>query len=242
MKLLNSLALSAIVIVTACNSEENGTGKLHSDLENLEQIIGKTTEDFKGNLDELLTLEIASKASGFESKIAEKDYLKGGAYESVKYKWKKTKRVRKIEFMKGRFIDAPIDDMIELSWVQNTTLEKFKRDYHTLTKAEIENAEKAMDKKLDEMESDGSVSEDQSKAASSTVKSSIESLKVTEAKNVGDYAVFVDNKLLGVATRSLKVFYRDLSFTINVDLSDDIAYNDKKAIEVARMIIDEKLK
>ena len=40
----------------------------------------------------------------------------------------------------------------------------------------------------------------------------------------------------------LKVFYKGLSFTLEVDLSDNAADNDKKAIETAKMIINQKLK
>jgi hypothetical protein len=47
---------------------------------------------------------------------------------------------------------------------------------------------------------------------------------------------------MGVSTRDLKVFYKGLSFTLEVDLSDNAANNDKKAIETAKMIINQKLK
>ena len=47
---------------------------------------------------------------------------------------------------------------------------------------------------------------------------------------------------MGVTTRDLKVFYKGLSFTLNVDLSDNKEDNDQKAIKTARMIIDQKLK
>jgi len=37
--------------------------------------------------------------------------------------------------------------------------------------------------------------------------------------------------------RELKVFYRGIQFTLSTDLSADAAYNDKKAIETAKLII-----
>jgi hypothetical protein len=65
---------------------------------------------------------------------------------------------------------------------------------------------------------------------------------VNEVPNLGDYAVFVDSGIMGVTTRDLKVFYKGLSFTLRVDLSDDMQDNDQKAVTAAKMIIEEKLK
>jgi hypothetical protein len=234
--------LLLLPVASSCQSEnESNEGKLSSDLTEVLDKVGKTAEEFKGKLDELLTLDMASKTSGYESKLAEKEYRKGGSFESLKYVWKKTNRTRRVEFIKGSYIDAPVEDRIELSWVKNTTLEEFKRNYHNLTKEEIAKAEAAMDTKLKEMQADGKVSESQAKAASSIAKSSLGNQRVTDVPNLGDYSVFVESKFIGAEMKDLKVFYRGLSFNISVDLSNDQAYNDKKAIEVARLIIKEKL-
>jgi hypothetical protein len=144
--------------------------------------------------------------------------------------------------MKGNFMDVPLENVIELSWVKNTTLKQFKHDYHNPTAEEIKNAETAMEKKMTELESEGKATEEQTSTASGIAKNSISKFKVNEVPNLGDYAVFVDSGIMGVTTRDLKVFYKGLSFTLRVDLSDDMQDNDQKAVTAAKMIIEEKLK
>ena len=202
---------------------------------------GLKAEDFKGKIDELLTLEIAAQVSGLPATEAEKKYSKFSSLENLKYEWN-SNRTKKIEFMKGKFIEAPIKNTIELSWVKNTTLEQFKHDYHNPTAEEIKKAEEAMNKKMTELNAEGKTTEEQAETASNVAKESISKFKVEEVPNLGTYSVFVDSGIMGVTTRDLKVFYKGLSFTIRVDLSDDVQSNDKKAIETAKMIIDQKLK
>jgi hypothetical protein len=144
--------------------------------------------------------------------------------------------------MKGNFMDVPLENVIELSWVKNTTLKQFKHDYHNPTPEEIKNAEAAMEKKMTELEREGKATEEQTSTASGIAKNSISKFKVNEVPNLGDYAVFVDSGIMGVTTRDLKVFYKGLSFTLRVDLSDDMQDNDQKAVTAAKMIIEEKLK
>ena len=240
-KIIMSIALLGFLF--SCQSDsENHEKSVANDVSDAIAMAGKTAEEFEGKLDELLTIEMASKASCFDRESAKKDYTKAGSFESLKYVWKKTNRTRRIEFMKGNFIDAPVEDRIELSWVKNTTLDEFKRNYHALTKQELANAEAAMNEKLREMQTNGKTTKSQTEAAASMAKASLKGNKVTVVSNVGDYSVFVESYMLGAELKDLKVFYKGLSFTINVDLSNDQDFNDKKAIEVTRMIIDEKLK
>ena len=202
---------------------------------------GIKAEDFKGNINELLTLEMASKVSGLPALEAETDHSKFASLESLKYVWPSS-RTRKVELMKGHFMDVPLKNTIELSWVKNTTLKQFKHDYHNPTAEEIKNAEAAMEKKMTELEAEGKATESQTNTASGIAKNSISKFKVTEVPDLGTYSVLVDSGLMGVITRDLKVFYKGLSFTLRVDLSDNMADNDQKAITAAKMIIDEKLK
>jgi len=135
-----------------------------------------------------------------------------------------------------------LPNAIELSWVKNTTLEQFKHDYHNPTAEEIKNAEVAMNNKAKELNAEGKASKEQTDAANTIAKGSISKFKVEEVPNLGTYAVFVNSGIMGVSTRDLKVFYKGLSFTLGIDLSDDVTFNDKKAIETAKMIIEQKLK
>jgi methylthioribose-1-phosphate isomerase len=55
---------------------------------------------------------------------------------SISYTWQKTNRTKMVEVM-GRKIDAPRPDVVELSWVKNTTLEGFKKENHNPTADEL---------------------------------------------------------------------------------------------------------
>ena len=162
------------------------------------------------------------------------------SFESLVYKWP-SDRTKEVDLGSTK-MEVPVKNSIQLSWVKNTTLEQFKRDYHNPTKEELKQAEAAMNDKMNDMQAKGEVSKDQASIASNEAKSSLSKLKVFEVPNLGDYAVFVNTGIFGAEIRDLKVFYKGLSFTITADLSDDAAYNDKKCIETAKKIINEKLK
>lgn len=201
---------------------------------------GLKAEDFKSKLDELLTLEMAVQVSGLPASEAKKEHSKFSSLESLAYEWN-SNRTKKVEFMKGKFIEAPIKNAIELTWVKNTTLKEFKHDYHNPTPEELKNAQAAMDQKMKEMQAEGKATKEQSVTASGVALGSISKFKVEEVPNLGDYSVFVNSGIMGASTRDLKVFYKGLSFTIRADLSENESDNDKKAIRTAQMIIDQKL-
>ncbi len=201
---------------------------------------GVKAEDFKGNIDNLLTLEMASQVSGLSAADAVKKHSTT-IIESVIYEWK-SDRTREIEISKGNPMKIPMPNSVELSWVKNTTLKQFKHDYHNPTPEEIKRAEAAMDQKLKELEAEGKTTKESSDVSGGIAKNSISKFSVEEVPNLGDYAVFVNSGMMGVSTRDIKVFYRGLSFTLEVNLSDDQSYNDKKSVELARMIVEQKLK
>ncbi len=228
------------------NKKENQQlNSLEKEAVELAEQAGVKAEDFKGKLDELLTLELAAETSGYPAAEAKKkpdsEIEKKYNKISIAYTWDKSNRMQTIEVM-GRKIEAPKPDRVELSWVKNTTLEQFKHDYHNPTAEEIKNAEVAMNNKANELNAEGKASKEQTDVANSIAKSSISKFKVEEVPNLGTYSIFVNSGIMGVTTRDLKVFYKGLSFTLGVDLSDDVKFNDKKAIELAKKIIDQKLK
>ena len=235
--------LSMFLFAFTCEGDKKENLSLNSlEKEALEltREAGIKAEDFKGKIDELLTLEIAAQVSGLPANEAKKTHSEI-VIENVKYEWK-SDRTKKFELTKGNFMDIPLQNVIELSWVQNTTLEQFKHDYHNPTAEELKRAEVAMGNKMNELNAEGKASKEQTDQANNIAKNSISKFKVEEVPNLGTYSVFVDSGIMGVSTRDLKVFYKGLSFTIQVDLSDNVADNDKKAIETARLIIDQKLK
>jgi len=234
--------VSIFLFAFSCNGDKTEKEQLNSlEKEALEvtKEAGLKAEDFKDKIDELLTLEMAAQASGLPETEATKKH-NTTVMESVKYEWK-SDRTKKVA-INGQTINVPATNYIELSWVKNTTLEQFKHDYHNPTAEELQKASSAMDKKANELNAEGKASKEQTDAANNIAKNSISKFKVEEVPNLGDYAVFVNSGIMGVSTRDLKVFYKGLSFTLEVDLSDNAADNDKKAIETAKMIINQKLK
>ncbi len=241
------IALASIFLFAfSCEGDKKENKSTMED--ELNQVIDEKVilaNEFEGKLDELLTLELAAETSGYPAAEAKKkpdsEIEKKYNKISIAYTWDKSNRMQTIEVM-GRKIEAPKPDRVELSWVKNTTLEQFKHDYHNPTAEEIKNAEVAMNNKANELNAEGKASKEQTDVANSIAKSSISKFKVEEVPNLGTYSIFVNSGIMGVTTRDLKVFYKGLSFTLGVDLSDDVKFNDKKAIELAKKIIDQKLK
>ena len=240
-----TLIIFASIFLFAFSCEGDKKSEQANGLENevtksLEEA-GIKAEDFKEKINELLTLEMAAHVSGLDKNVAKTKHSKFSSLESIKYEWK-SDRIRKIEINKGYPMEIPMPNSIELSWVKNTTLKQFKHDYHNPTAEELKKADEVMGKKLEELQANGKASKDQTSAASGIAKSAMSKFSVEEVPNLGDYSVFVNTSMMGAKMRDLKVFYRGLSFTLKVDLSDDVTYNDKKAIVLAHEIINEKLK
>lgn len=237
------LAVTIVLLASFSCGSENKTESEKALEKDLKETVGnsiKTAEQFSGKLDEMLTLNMAANVSGLSSASAKKDYTKMSSFESLKYEWP-SDRTKNVEISANQTITVPVKNTVELSWVKNTTLEQFKHDYHNPTPEELKKAEEAMNQKINEMQANNEVSQDQANAATKEANRSISKFSVSVVPNVGDYAVFVNSGVFGANTRDLKVFYKGLSFTITADLSDDAAYNDKKCIETARKIIREKL-
>jgi hypothetical protein len=180
---------------------------------------------------------MASQVSGLPAVEAEKETTS----LAVSYEWK-SDRTRSIEIVKGNPMKVPVGNSVELSWVKNTTLAQFKHDYHNPTPEELKKADEAIGKKMEELEANGKATNEQTSAASGIAKSSMSKFSVEEVPNLGDYSVFVNTSMMGAKMRDLKVFYRGLSFTLSADLSDNATYNDTKAVETAKLIINQKLK
>lgn len=245
MKTLMIWLVSLFLLAFTCEGDKKeNNSSMEKELNQVIEENVKLAKDFEGKLDELLTLEMAAETSGYpanEAKVnpegeIEKKYNK----ISISYSWEKTNRTQQIEMM-GRKMDVPVNDEVTLSWVENSTLKGFKNKYHNLTEAEIEASSQGIDKKTAELNSKGKATQEQAEMAKSIAKNAMKNFSVEEVPNVGDYAVFVNQKFAGVPTRELKVFYKGLSFSLLVNLSEDASYNDKKAIALAQKIINLKL-
>ncbi|EID75387.1 hypothetical protein [Imtechella halotolerans] len=238
MKATAIIILHLFFLSFSC-SNTGGVSKLEQETnEAIEKAIGKTSDEFYGKLDQLLTLEIASKVAGYSADQAKKEYskfLKDPATHSVSYLWDKG-RIKKVNNpITNKAMNVPIDDFVKISWVRNTTLDKFKFDYHTPTVEEIEKANEAMDAKLNEMVGEGKVTKDQADLSKGMANGLMEGQSFIPVTHLGDHAMW------NTKYKQLKVFYRGLEFEITVEISDSESLNKQKSIEVAQRIIKENL-
>lgn len=235
-----SISALAVACFFSCNESGNSKEMEVSLNETIEEVAGKSADEWVGKLDQLFTLDMASKLVGYPSGEAVKDYnqvLKSAETHSVAYKWDKGRVETNKKFLNpitGKPMEIPTSDYIEISWVRNTTLEKFKFNYHTPTAEELNNANQAIEGKLKEMENEGRVSSDQADLAKEMATGLADGLSFDEVPGVGDYAVW-NNK-----DKNLKVFYKGLEFQMYANLGDE-ARNKQSCIEAAKMIIQEKL-
>ena len=234
--LLSLLSIFLFAFTCSGDKKENLESKAN---QAIDEVVGNSADEFKGKLDQLLTLEMASEISGYAASEAQKDYnqvLKNPATHSVSYLWEKGRNQEIKNPINGKMMDVPADDFIQLSWVKNTTLKEFKFNYHTPTAEELANADKAMNEKVNEMQQQGKADASQAEMAKGMASEMAKGLSFDEIKGVGDYAVW-NNKY-----KELKVFYKGLEFQITAELSDDEKVNKQKSIETAKKIINQKLK
>lgn len=195
-------------------------------------------DQLNSQLDQVLTLELAAKISGFEPEQATKEYENKAAQAFGKsdkpprecnYWW--TNARTRTTTIGTNTIESAYIDKVGLSRFSSTTLERFKRNYSALTDAQKEAAAKQLQ---EESAAQGAKSEADKKVGE-TGSQLIATHQAEELSGVGEAATWYPK------TNELRVFYNGLTFAIAVDISDDNAVNKRKAIELAAIIIKEKL-
>ncbi len=237
MKTITTTAIVFCLLLIACKSKNNSTAETNLN-KVINQTAGESTTDWSGKLTELFTLEMAAAVTGYAPAEAKQDYnqvLKNSSTHSLAYRWEKGRSKAINNPINNKTMEVPADDFIQLAWVRATTLNEFKRNYHTPTAEEKANAEQAMKGKLKQMEQEGAISSEQSAAAENIATGLGDELSFTEVPGVGEYAVW-NNK-----QKQLKVFYKGLEFEITAELASDEVVNKQKSIEAAKLIIQKKL-
>ncbi len=225
------------LLISACSGQGGNTDANSDQAKNATAI---NAADFSGKLDELLTLEMAAKISGFEAsdaaKVHENNTHKafGGTPKPPRecnYYWENG-RIRNVS-AGGNTMQVPRKDQVGINGVSNTTLERFQRNYGPLSDQQKRAATKQLEEEASKKGSVDNQSADQKMLETGT--DMIKNLKAEEISGVGNAAVWYEN------TNELKVFYNGLIFALVVDISDDKNLNKSKSIELANMIIMEKL-
>ena len=197
--------------------------------------------DFEGKLDELLTLEMASAVTGFETAKAIKEHgnktdaIFGSAKKAPRecsYLWNNGRT--KVVEAGGRTMNVAWKDKVSIKSVSNTTLERFRRNYGVLTDEEKQLAADKLRAEAVANQTEKSKPETAGKVME-VGTGLIAGLKAEEIGGVGEAATWYAN------SNEIKVYYNGLLFSLVVDISDDPELNREKSIELAKMIIREKL-
>lgn len=221
--------LSLTLVLLSCNNQADG------DKENIRQ--SKTTEpksskeSFK--LDELLTAEMAAAildrpvdklVKKYNNTIGPADFYSCAYY----FRTGKTKP-RKVL---GNTVNVPDDEEVVLAQLKATSEEKFLSMYRSVSEAEMAEAMKVVDRRLE------SVAEQ--KGLSDTVTRTAKKI----ATGLIDGAIIYTD-ISGVATQCrwnekeqyLWVFQDGIQFKVSVHKGDDQKLNQQKSIELARNIL-----
>jgi hypothetical protein len=225
--------LFLVCSAAACNQPSSNPVE---ELKNPMKTTTKAAAEFNGMLNELLTPEMAAAISGYDIAGVKEKYsqvLKDPSTHNLRYEWKKG-RTRKIDIGNNGTL-IPVPDFVEISWVKNTSLSKFKSDYRTPTPEELEKINAMMDKQMEGKVAEGKISQEHAGLGKGLAESLGKGVSFDPVANTGDYAVW--NK----KQKELKVFYNVLEFEITVELGDDETLNKEKSISLAKRIIAEKL-
>jgi hypothetical protein len=237
--------LPAIGLLFLLSCSGNGTANEKKTTQNAvtaqaKKAVTLKAEDYAGKLDELLTLEMAAQASGFEASKATKEHdnrasaIFGGEKKPPRecnYLWENG-RTRAVT-VGGNTINAPYKDKVGINSVSNTTLERFQRNYGVLTDEQKKAAAQKLEEEAAKHETAGTQAGQQ---MTEVGKSMVTNLQVEKVTGVGEDASWYSN------SNEIKVFYGGLTFAIVVDISDDKSVNKAKSIALAQQIINEKLK
>jgi hypothetical protein len=152
---------------------------------------------FSGDYNELLTLELASRITGFEPSSARKTHiLKGMTGEILRYNWENgRKEIKEKSPTNRKRTVSSRTDIVEIKWVDGEAdMESFLY---------FVDLEKYPEK--------------------------------TKVNSVGETAYW------NPTNNHLEVYYHGVSFTLKVDISDDVITDKEKTIALAKLIIEEQL-
>ena len=229
--------LVTVIVILGCGTpkSDNSESTLN---EVIDQSLGDNVDKFTGKLDELLTLEIAADALGYDAAKAEKEYsqvLKSPKTHSVIYEWDMGKMTEiKLPGL-NHSVTAPQRDRIGLSWLQGITEEQFQQQYRTPTQEELKRADEAMKAKMDEMVAEGKINADQAKMGQGMASGFGAGLSFSDIDGVGKKAKW-NNK-----NQELLVFTKGIMFQIRVVTEDSEEIKKQKSIKAAQRILQERL-
>ena len=201
---------------------------------------------YADNLDQLLTVELASEISGMPAEKSEKKYfdkMKNTAYHNVEYNWKngRTRNMKEL----GMDMVLPVKDLVKLDGIKPRSMKDFKNAHKAPTDEQLSHLDAKVDEALDKKSGNEEINEkveklDKMNVDKSTQKSVAKTMtgaiaKITRAYSdvtgIGDAASWnsFENRLY--------VLDKGVELSITVDLGDDANVNKEKAINLANRLL-----
>ncbi len=199
MKKLLYISVFALLLFSCKGNGQITEAEAKKNNPNLETKLPNTDNNliFSGDYNDLLTLELASRITGFEpSKAKKMNTMKGMQGEILRYYWDNG-RVREKEKTTPirKNTKIPSMDLVQIKWVDD---------------------EADMESFLDFIEPE-------------------EHPELSKISGVGESAYWNSKK------NQLEVYHKGVSFTLEVDTSNNNTINKEKTIALAKLIITEKL-
>ncbi|MFS0488938.1 hypothetical protein [Leadbetterella byssophila] len=239
---MKKLLIFLLPLVWACGSKKS------ADLEDtLEKYIKKSDESnpnsclmkYQDKLDDLLTLAMVCKATGFNAENADTSYskiMRNPEYHKVNYSFK-NKRMGKVPALDGIY---ELNDQISVGAIKPMTLEEFNRDYKPATEEQVVAAKEALD---DALENNEEVKEIRKKA---------ETVSDEQIKKTGGVLVDMFKKISegyrnvegiggaarwNIITTTLNVWHDGTHFELVVNIDNDVDKNKQVALSLAKEIL-----
>ncbi len=229
------LPLGLLLMSNSCGSDSK-KGELKSELseaiENADKASGtKSLDKYTGKLNELLTVEMAAKVTGYNAAEAIENYNQNISpkYHSIAYNWDLGRtRIMKVGAMD---IEVPVMELVQLDGLALTSKQDFEYMNRELTEEDLKNLDQAMNAKMEEKVADGTLSKDQSKMAGDLGKGMMGDLSREKVSGVGELAVWMPGQ------SSLSVYEDGMTFIVRVNVNGDLETSKSKAAILAKEIL-----
>lgn len=229
------LPLGLLLMSNSCGSDSKKDelkSELSEAIENADKASGtKSLDKFTGKLNELLTVEMAAKVTGYNAEEAIEDYSQNinPKYHSIAYNWDLGRtRMMKVGAMD---LEVPVMELVQLDGLALTSKQDFEYMNRELTEEDLKNLDQAMSAKLDEKVANGSVSKDQGEMAGDMAKGFLGDLTREPVSGVGELAVWMPGHY------ALSVYEDGVTFIVRVNLKDDVETCKSKAAVLAKQIL-----
>lgn len=229
------IPLGLLLMSNSCGSDSKKDelkSELSEAIENADKASGtKSLDKYTGKLNELLTVEMAAKVTGYNAEEAIEDYSQNinPRYHSIAYNWDLGRtRIMKVGAMD---LEVPVMELVQLDGLALTSKQDFEYMNRQLTEEDLKNLDQAMNSKMEEKEADGTLSKEQSKMAGDLGKGMMGDLSREKVSGVGELAVWMPGQY------SLSVYENGVTFIVRVNLNDDIETCKSKAGILAKEIL-----